>query len=330
MDFVIEVGEEIFMKFQSSLKLTKALSRFATDDGRDYTRLNDLKVRARVMPDELHGDYCLTVYYNQENFHLQSKKQLFDKLKRAKGNIMAKEGKVLVRFSSLTDFVRAMTSPKLGQYHRVFMVKPQFELIGGNGEDNFYRGRVCLTESNLLSIHYKGEEEAGFAECFSNFLKDRRIMRVDMGRNLRLLVTFHSLKDLEECLKEYSRVNCNTLAKLINLPIRCKLVVKNSFYSLLCPSTAVKKDFLSYQDLCRLEAEPNRISSKSKLCMVQILRDQQQKYPEIHFTQDNFHWRIKRGQSMPSQKAAVHDHAQEDDGPGMCEITSDYEESVFS
>ena len=171
LDFVIEVGEEIILKFQSSLKLTKALSRFATDDGRDYTRLNDLKVRARLMPDELHGDYCLTVYYNQENFHLQSKKQLFDKLKRVKGDTMAKEGKVLVRFSSLTDFVGAMTCPKLSQYHRVFMVKPQFELIGGNGEDNFYRGRVCLTESNLLSIHFKGEEEAGFAECFSNFLR---------------------------------------------------------------------------------------------------------------------------------------------------------------
>merc|ERR1712192_192934 len=118
-----------------------------------------------------------------------------------------------------------------------------------------------------------------------------RIVNVDLGRNDRLVVTFYSLKELEECLKDFCQVQSNSLAKLIKLPVRCKMIVRKGSYSLLCPSTAVKKDFIGYQNLCRLEAQPRRISSKSKLCLVQILRDleKQRKYPEIHFIEDNFY-----------------------------------------
>jgi len=339
LESVFKIGEEIILKFKSLEKLNKALWRFATEEGRDLTRLNDMKQRARLKPDELYGNYCLNVFYTEENFHLHSKKQLLEDLRRANGSPVCKEGRVMVTFPTSIAFVRALVSRKLWLYHRVLLVRTQFELIGGNGENNYFKGKVCLTESNLLSLYYKGEEEAGFAECFSNFLKNKRIMSVDLGRNDRLVVTFYSLKELEECLKDYCQVNCNTLAKLVKLPVRCKLVVKNTSYSLLCPSTAVKKDFIGYQDLCRLEAQPRRISSKSKLCLVQILRDldKQKKYPEIHFIEDNFYWKFKRGPSKPREVEAVNvlddsqdialDHALPGEGR---EITSDYEESVYS
>ena len=82
-------------------------------------------------------------------------------------------------------------------------------MIGGNGENNFYKGQVCLTEVNLLSMDYMGEEEVGFAKSFSNFLKDSRISSVVFGRNERLVVTFYNLKALEDCLLLYCQFNCN-------------------------------------------------------------------------------------------------------------------------
>ena len=332
-------GGDIILKFQNSAALNKALSHHATQEGGNCQRLKDLKSRARVVPDVLDGRYCVHIFYNNLNFSLQSKIQLFEEVSRAGGTRRCKEERVNVSFSTLIAFVRALTNPRLGMYHNVNVTKSFFELIGGNGEDNYYKGQVCLTESNLLSMHFIGEQETGFAECFSKFLKDQRIARVDLGRNSRLLFTFYTLKALEDCLVHFCQFNCNTLAKLIRQPVRCKLIPSNRFYSLLCPTTAVKKDFLCYQDRCRLEEGPRRISSKSKLCMVQILRDVHWKYPEIHFSENNFLFKTRKAHPRPHPVEVVHvqddfqHHPLEEGGgsPGdVREITSDYEESVFS
>jgi len=340
LESVFRIEEEIILKFKSSDKLDQALLNHATDEGRNFRRLDELGQRARLVPDEIWNNFSLTIVYTEENFHLQSRKQLFEEIKKANGYLRRfRDESVLVVFPTEIAFVRALVSRKLSVYHRKFLVREQFEVIGGNGENNYFKGKVCLTESNLLSLYFQGEDDVGFAELFSTFLKNRRIVSVDLGCNDRLVITFNSLIELEECLKDYCQDNCNTLAKLITLPVRCKLVAKNGSYSLLCPSTAVKKDFIGYQNLCRLEAQPRRISSRSKLCLVQILRnlEKQTKYPEIHFIEENFYWKIKRGPSKPSQVVAAHvlDDSHENalvHGPPVegREITSDYEESVYS
>jgi len=300
-------GGDVILSLKSAALLKKALMQHVHDESLE-SRLDDLEPRVRMVPHDLCKEYSLEVFYDEHNLQSQSREDLKRELSIA--GIRRKEGtliSVIATFKSLIAFVRALTNTKLVKYHRVVPHKTCFEFIGGNGEDNYFKGQVCLTEVNLMSIHYIGEHEHGFAKSFSRFLQDSRIQKVDKGRNGRLLVIFYTLKALEDCLLHSCQFNCNTLAKLVHQPVRSMLIPRISYFSLLCPPTFAKKDFACYKDTCKLEEEPIRISSKCKVKLVEVLRDIKEKYPEAHFMEKNFLTRTRRGQheSESQQNEAV-------------------------
>merc|ERR1712179_205842 len=90
-------------------------------------------------------------------------------------------------------------------------------------------------------------------------------------------------------------------------PLRAMLISRMSYFSLICPPTAAKKDFACYKDTCKLEKEPQRISSKCKVKLVEVLRDVKDKYPDVHFMENNFITKRGRGQheSESQQNEAV-------------------------
>jgi len=297
----------------------------------------NLTPRMRLVPDYLFQDYKLDIFLEDNNLNLQSRKDLVLLLSRAGGSLKRRgcdEQILTVSFKSLIAFVRALTNTKLLSHHKVFPRKVHFEHFSGNGENNYFKGQVCLTESNLLSIHYIGEQEQGFARCFSKFLQDSRIHKVDVGKNGRIVVMFYNLKALEDCLSESCQYNCNTLAKLVHQSVRSSFSPRNTYYSLMCPSTASKKDFACYKDTCMLEDEPRRISSQSKLQLVEVLRDVQGKYPDVHFSENNFFFPRKKGQQKRSQSLATEEvdthEAYENHPFENADATSDYDESIVS
>ena len=286
---------DIILVMESAAQLREALAVNVHEKMLE-SKLDNLKPRVRIVPHELDYDYRLEIYYEEGNFQSQSRQDLLEEL-----SIFGMIGKnnfksVTAYFRSLIDFVRALTNPKLISCHRVVPNKSCFELIGGNGENNLFKGQVCLTEANLMSIHYIGEQEHGFAKSFSKFLQDSRIQGVVKGNNGRLLITFYNLKALEDCLLNSCQFNCNTLAKLGCQTVRSLLIPRKLYYTLLCPPTAAKKDFVCYKDTCKLEDNPKRISSKCKVLLVKVLRDVMIKYPEVYFSEDNFLFRTRRGQ----------------------------------
>jgi len=300
-------------------------------------RLESLTPRMRMVPDYLFHNYKLDIILEEHNLTLQSKEDLVRLVSRAGGSLRRRgcdEQRLTFSFKSLIALVRALTNTKLVNYHKVLPKKVHFEHISGNGENNYFKGQVCLTESNLLSIHYIGEQEQGFARCFSKFLQDSRIHKVDVGRNGRIVVMFYNLKALEDCLSESCQFNCNTLAKLVHQSVRSSLSPRNTYYSLMCPSTASKKDFACYKDTCKLEDEPRRISSQSKLQLVEVLRDVQGNYPDVHFSENNFFFPRKTDRQQRSQSLATDDvdthEAYENHPFENAEATSDYDESIVS
>merc|ERR1719153_582315 len=296
------------------------------------------------MIQDLFKEYSLEVFYDEHNLKSQSREDLKRELSMA-GIVNVKKStslkSVRATFKSLIAFVRALTNSKLVKYHRVVPHKSCFEYIGGNGENNYFKGQVCLTEANLMSIHYIGEQEHGFAKSFSKFLQDSRIQKVDKGRNGKLLVIFYNLKALEDCSLHSCQFNCNTLVKLVHQPLRSMLISRMSYFSLLCPPTAAKKDFACYKDTCKLEKDPQRISSKCKVKLVEVLRDVKDKYPDAHFMENNFIIKTGRGQheseSQQNEGGDVNEAFEEhpleegaDLGGGQGYATSDYAESIFS
>jgi len=298
--------------------------------------LENLTPRMMMVPDHLFHDYKLHIILEEHNLNLQSREDLVLLLSRAGGSLKRTgcDERLTFSFKSLIAFVRALTNTKLVNHHKVFPRKAHFEHIGEIEKNNYFKGQVCLTESNLLSIHYIGEQEQGFARCFSKFLQDSRIHKVDVGRNGRLVVMFYNLKALEDCLSESCQFNCNTLAKLVHQSVRSNLYPRNTYYSLMCPSTASKKDFACYKDTCKLEDEPRRISSQSKLQLVEVLRDVQGKYPDVHFSENNFFFARKTDQQQRSQSLATEDvdthEAYENHPFENADATSDYDESIVS
>jgi len=330
---------DVVLSLKSAALLKKALMQNVHEESLE-SRLEDLKPRVRMVPDDYAKEYILNVFYDEQNLSSQSREDLKKMLKEIGRIVSGQLTSEKASFRSLIAFVRALTNPKLVKYHRVLPQKSCFELIGGNGENNYFKGQVCLTESNLMSIHYIGEQEHGFAKSFSKFLQDSRIQKVDQGRNGRLLVIFYNLKALEDCLLHSCQFNCNNLAKLVHQPVRSMLIPRMSYFSLQCPPTAAKKDFACYKDTCKLEENPRRISSRSKVKLIEVLRDVKVKYPDTHFSESNFVWtRRAKHDSESHQNEAVgvneafEEHPLEqgaDDGDVEGDATSDYEESIFS
>jgi len=351
--FVLAVEEEdddIVLKLSKfgCQEMNKVLTALAWDEGWvwDWTQLYVLQPRYKCRPDVLFNHFSFDFIIRPEFVSKQSKDQLVQEIKAAGGTVHYVARKIRCTFSTKLDYVRALTCYKLIRYHMIYLHRDNLVQTCGTGENNYYKGSVCLTEFNILSILWMGEEEAGYAECLSVFLQDSRIKEVLLGSNLNLIVTFHDLSAMNTALRDYCQASCNTLELLIRMPVRCKLVSKGGYFSLLCPSTAVKQDLHSYRHMCRMEVEPRRITSMYKLCLVHILRERDihLKYPEIVFNHTNF--LCKDGDTLPrrirqaelvqpcnSPHYADEDHPLEEDAPppgDQREVTSDYEESLVS
>ena len=287
---IFEQDSKVHIKFSSQEILSNSVKRFC---------LNDLQLeltpRARLVKSSIVQGYEMTIHWNLEEESIELvrvlRKDFGAKLVMEVDQRIAK-----AYFNSAVDYIKAFLDPELFTRPETFIpsaiVFPKFKLPSMEmSNPNFYKGKICLNESNLFGLTFKSEAMKGYELCVSLFLADSRIVLVK-ELNRELLLMFSSMQRLESCLRYHCHPEQDRLAKIIPLHERRKFVPNDEGFALLCPPSVKRENFSKHKGNTRLfldDKNQKYIAASTKLDLIKVLRDPilRRLYPTMKIASDN-------------------------------------------
>jgi len=187
-----------------------------------------------------------------------------------------KEFRYRLVFPSLLYLAR--TLPRQDVFRKYRNAIPEPRMLKFNDERsnvNFYKGNICLTETNILSLVWRSEgmeRKWSYYDCVTKFFRSPGIQDVVKDCNGELLATFSSRSSLEQLLRNFCTPATDSLAKVVAAVPRSKLVHFLKGLVALDSQTVLSRDICSGYN-CSLSLDQHRVLFRDKLDMIKFLRD---------------------------------------------------------
>ena len=276
--------------------------------------------RIKVEPDFFTGSYSLVVKGKTEE-EIKEKFLKHGATSVKKHKSIKYPGEFQVSFNKLEDLLRCFCSQELKQAHNEMVVNYSdiSYVLHPSIVPNYYKGSICLTEENLLSLTFLSEElhHKKFARQLSKFLRSSSIKKLDYDINGDILVSFKSKKDCDEILHNFLDQSCNSLAKAVHSPRRCIMV--SSHFKLNCyPLEFDPKDFKKFPDHRLFVFDGSMVEVPGKKVMIDILTDPEMssKYVKLSIANSTFKFKdslknIESGKEVKIKQEGGNEQKQE-------------------
>merc|ERR1712059_162959 len=206
---------------------------------------------------------------------------------------MGKEFRYRLVFPSLLYLAR--TLPRQDVFRKYRNAIPEPRMLKFNDERsnvNFFKGSICLTETNILSLVWRSERldrRWSYYDCVTKFFRSPGIEDVVKDCNGELLATFSSRSNLEQLLRNFCTPATDSLAKVVAAAPRAKLVhFQTGLLGLESrPPTLLSRDICSGYN-CSVSLDQHRVLFRDKLDMIKFLRDPNKRTNSMRICFSNF------------------------------------------
>ena len=188
-----------------------------------------------------------------------------------------------VEFSCLEDMLCCFKDPHLKVKYptsdHMKIESHQVKFVNMLSYMNYYKGKMCLMEENLLSLTFlsEGKDHKYFGLMITNFLKSDKVENVIVDANEDMMVTFNNMRDFDKMAHGFLNKSCNSLGKIVNSKRRCIMTRSNGFFRLSLNNLQDisqkldSKDFSGFKCFQHTKIEEHSILLPNKQDIIEVL-----------------------------------------------------------